>query len=73
MRIPSLTVELVYANIVTVLGIAGALFMEGLLEGARFRAPTKAFIVLLFATAVLSYTAFSLKTPMTFFTTPEGF
>jgi hypothetical protein len=70
---PNLAVELVYANVATVLGIYLALRIEEALDGVEFRSSLKAMTVLLFACAVLSYAAFSFKTPMPFFTTPPGF
>ncbi len=70
---PNLTVELIYANVVTVLGIYIALRMEELLDDVEFRPSMKALTVIVFACAVLSYTAFSFTTPMPFFTTPAGF
>ena len=70
---PSLAIELVYANVMTVLGIYLALRIEELLDGVEFRASLKAMTVFLFACAVLSYASFSFKTPMPFFTTPPGF
>lgn len=69
----SIGVELVYANVLTVLGIYLALRMEELFEGVIFRTSTKALVVLLFATAVLSYVAFSLDVPEHFFTTPPEY
>jgi hypothetical protein len=62
--------EIVYANVLTVLGIYLALRMEELFADTEFRPAMKAMIVLLFATAVLSYAAFSLNVPVHFFTTP---
>jgi hypothetical protein len=70
---PNLTVELVYASVVTALGIYLALRMEEALDGLTYRPSTKAMIVLVFACAVLSYAAFSFKTPIPFFVTPSGF
>lgn len=70
---PNLTVELIYANVVTFLGIYLGLRMEELLDGVEFRPSAKAMTVLVFACAVLSYAAFSLRTPVHFFTTPPGF
>ena len=65
--------EIVYANIATFLGIYAALRMEELFEGVHFRPAMKAMVVLLFVVAVLSYVAFSLDTPMPFFTTPPEY
>jgi hypothetical protein len=70
---PNLVVELVYVNVVTLLGIYLALRMEELLDGVEFRRAAKAMIALVFACAVLSYTAFSFTTPMPFFVTPPGY
>lgn len=72
-RMTNLVVELVYANVFTVLGIYLALRLEEALDGVEFRSSAKAMIVLVFACAVLSYAAFSFKVPMEFFTTPPGF
>lgn len=73
LSMPSLAVELAYANVMTVLGIYLALRIEELLDGVEFRSSLKAMTLLLFACAVLSYASFSLRTPMPFFTTPPGF
>lgn len=70
---PNLTIELVYANVMTILGIYVALRIEELLDAAAFRPSMRALSALLFAAAVLSYAAFSFKLPMPFFTTPPGF
>jgi hypothetical protein len=72
-KMPNLAVELVYANVVTLLGIYLALRMEELLDGVVFRPSARAMIALVFACACLSYAAFSFSTPMPFFTTPPGF
>ncbi|MDH4140074.1 MAG: DUF6512 family protein [Coriobacteriia bacterium] len=69
----NLAVELVYANLATLLGIYMALLMEEFLGGLDFRPSAKAMIALVFACALLSYTAFSFTTPQPFFTTPPGF
>lgn len=73
LAMPNLTAELVYANVATASGIYLALRMEESLETAEFRSATKAIIALVFACAVLSYSAFSFTSPMPFFTTPPGF
>jgi len=70
---PNLAVELVYANVFTVLGIYLALRLEEALDGVEFRPALKALVVLAFACAVLAYASFSFITPMPFFTTPPGF
>lgn len=70
---PNLAVELVYANVMTVLGIYVALRLEEVLDDRAFRPSMRALSALLFAAATLSYVAFSLKAPMPFFTTPPGF
>lgn len=62
--------ELVYANVMTLLGIYLALLMEELFADVEFRPAMKVLVVLVFAAAVLSYIAFSFRTPMPFFTTP---
>lgn len=62
--------ELVYANVVTIVGLYLAMRLEESLDGVVFRPSLRALIVLLFACAVLSYVSFSFKTPMPFFVTP---
>ena len=69
-KIPLIPWEIIYANVLTVLGIYLALRMEELFVDTEFRPALKAMILLLFAAAVLSYAAFSLETPVHFFTTP---
>jgi len=71
--VPSVIVEIIYANIATVLGIYLALRMEEALDPVRMRASLKAMVVLVFVCAVLAYASFSFMTPMPFFTTPPGF
>lgn len=73
LSMPNLAVELVYANVATVLGIYVALRLEEMLDGVAVRPAAKAMIGVVFACALLSYTAFSFKVPMPFFTTPPGF
>lgn len=70
---PNLAIELVYANVMTILGIYLALRIEELLDGVKFSPSLKAMTVVVFACAVLAYASFSFKTPMPFFTTPPGF
>jgi hypothetical protein len=72
-KVPVVPWEIVYANVMTVAGIYLALRLEEALDGAAFRPALKAMIALLFAAAVLSYVAFSLREPMPFFTTPPDF
>jgi len=62
--------EIIYANVMTVLGIYFALRMEELFEGMTLRPAFKGIIVALFLAALLSYIAFSFNTPEHFFTTP---
>ena len=69
-KVPVIPWEIIYANVLTVLGIYLALRMEELFVDTEFRPALKAMILLLFAAAVLSYAAFSLETPVHFFTTP---
>ncbi len=73
LAMPSLLVELVYANIATILGIYLALRFEEALDGVEFRNSMKALIVLVFACALLAYVSFTYTVPMPFFTTPPGF
>lgn len=68
----NLTLELVYANVVTIVGIYLALRLEELLDGVEFRTALKALTVLVFVCALLSYASFSFNAPMPFFTTPPG-
>jgi hypothetical protein len=72
-RIPVMPWEIIYANVLTLVGIYMALRMEELFAETDFRASMKVLIGLAFVTALLAYVSFSLKTPMPFFTTPAGF
>ena len=65
--------ELIYANVVTIVGIYLALRMEELFAETEFRPSMKALISIVFIAAVVSYVSFSLKVPMPFFTTPAEF
>jgi hypothetical protein len=71
-KLPVIPWELIYANVFTVIGIYLALRLEETFEAIEFRPALKAMILILFATAVLSYAAFSLNVPVHFFTTPPG-
>jgi len=73
LAMPNLTVELLYANVVTIAGIYLALRLEELLDGIAMRPAMRALAVVVFACAVLSYASFSFREPMPFFTTPPGF
>jgi len=68
--VPIIPWEIIYANIATLLGIYLALRWEELFAGVQFRPAMQAMILLVFATAVISYVAFSIHVPMHFFTTP---
>jgi hypothetical protein len=69
-KLPVVPWEIIYANIFTAAGISLALRMEEVLDQATFRPALHAMAALLFATAVLSYAAFSVNVPVHFFTTP---
>jgi hypothetical protein len=69
-KLPVIPWELIYANIMTALGIYLALRLEEVFENIQFRPALRAMILLLFATAILSYIAFSIHVPEHFFTTP---
>ena len=62
--------ELIYANVMTILGIYVALRIEELFEGQNLRPAFKGSILLLFLAALISYVGFTLNTPEHFFTTP---
>lgn len=72
-RLPVVPWELVYANVITVIGIYLALRLEEVLDAATFRPALHALVGLVFAAALLSYVAFSFTTPTDFFTTPAEF
>ncbi len=72
-KLPALPWELVYANVMTAIGIYLALRMEELFVDTEFRPSLEVLIGLAFATALLAYVSFSLKTPLPFFTTPPEF
>jgi hypothetical protein len=65
--------EIIYANVVTLAGIYIALRIEEVLDGVTYRPALKASIGLLFLTALFTYVAFSLQTPVHFFSTPPGY
>jgi hypothetical protein len=65
--------EIVYANIVTVIGIYIALRLEEVFEAVELRPALKFSIGFLFLVALFTYIAFSLNTPEYFFQTPPGF
>jgi hypothetical protein len=65
------TLEIIYANITTLIGIYIALRIEELFEGVTLRPAFKGSVILLFLTALISYTAFSFNPPQHFFTPPE--
>jgi hypothetical protein len=65
--------EIVYANIVTVIGIYVGLRLEEVFEVVEVRLALKALIGALFLVALFTYVAFSLNTPEHFFHTPPGF
>lgn len=62
--------EIIYANVMTILGIYIALRIEELFEGQTLRPAFKGSILLLFLAALISYVSFSFNTPVHFFTTP---
>jgi hypothetical protein len=72
-HLPIVPWELLYANLITLIGIYIALRLEELLDQVHFRPSHKGIIVLLFATALLSYVSFSFQKPQHFFRTPPGF
>jgi hypothetical protein len=69
-HITSLVIDLIYANITTVVGIYLALCLEEAFANMPLRPALKGLIVLLFAAAVLSYVLFAFNTPIHFFTQP---
>jgi len=62
--------ELIYANIMIMLGIYLALRMEELFSDMEFRPAIKWMILLVFVVAVFVYVSFSLNPPIHFFSTP---
>jgi len=73
LAMPNLTVELIYANVATAVGIYVALRLEEVFGVIEFRPSLKAMTIVLFTCAVISYASFSFKVPLPFFTTPPGF
>jgi hypothetical protein len=69
-HIPVIPWEIVYANVLTAVGVYVALRLEEVLDAARFRPALHALVAVVFAAALLSYVAFSFATPTDFFTTP---
>ena len=67
----TLAADLIYANIITVIGIYLALRMEEAFADIPLRPAFKGLIVLLFVTALLSYVMFAFNTPIHFFTQPS--
>jgi hypothetical protein len=72
-HVPVIPWEIIYANVVTLIGIYMAVRMEELFTETEFRPSMKVLIALTFTAAVLSYVSFSLSVPMPFFTTPPEF
>ena len=72
-QLPVTPWELIYANVLTALGIYLVLRLEEVLDGVQFRPSLKALVVALYLAAVLSYVSFSLNVPVHFFTTPPEF
>lgn len=70
---PNLTIELIFANVVTVVGIYLALRLEEVFDSASLRPSLKLLGAMVFGYALASYVAFSFKTPMPFFVTPTSF
>ena len=64
--------EIIYANIVTVIGIYVALRLEDALEAIEYRPAVKGSILMIFLMALFTYLVFSFKPPEHFFETPEG-
>ena len=62
--------EIIYANVMTVLGIYIALRMEELFVRQILRPAFKGIILLLFLAALISYVGFTFNTPVYFFSTP---
>jgi hypothetical protein len=62
--------ELIYSNVMILLGIYLAVRLEELVDGLEFRPALKWMILLVFVFAVFVYVSFSLNPPIHFFTTP---
>jgi hypothetical protein len=63
-------IEIVYANITTVIGIYFGLRLEEAFENIPLRPALKGLILLVFVTAIISYVAFAFNTPIHFYTQP---
>lgn len=70
--ITNITLEIIYANIVTLIGIYFAIRADEALENIEYRPSLRNLILLFFVTALLGYVSFSFNTPEHFFTTPDG-
>ena len=64
--------EIVFANVVTLIGVYLALRLEEAMASIKYRPALKATIWLVFLSALASYVAFSFNVPEHFFETPEG-
>jgi hypothetical protein len=64
--------EILYANVITLLGVYLALRMEEILDIVDLRPALKWTVLLLFLAALITYLSFSLHPPLHFFTTPPG-
>jgi hypothetical protein len=62
--------EILYANIMTLLGVYLALRLEETLDIVELRPALKWTILLVFLAAIVTYVSFSLHPPLDFFTTP---
>ena len=70
--ITNITLEIIYANIVTLIGIYFAIRADEAFENIEYRPSLRNLILLFFATALLGYVSFSFNTPEHFFTAPNG-
>ncbi len=64
--------QVLYANVMVLLGVYLALRMEEILDIGDLRPALKWMILMLFLASVIIYVSFSLHPPLDFFTTPPG-
>ena len=69
--VPIIPWEIIYSNIITLIGVYFAVRADEALEGVEYRSSFRNLIILFFATALLGYISFSFNTPVHFFSTPE--
>ena len=69
--LPIIPWEIIYANIITFIGVYFAIRADEAFESIEYRPSFRNLITLFFATTLLGYVSFSFNTPEHFFSTPD--